>query len=264
MRVGVFLSAGITVGTLAVILGFVFFNGIPHVNLDFLLGDAASGKLGIYPAIITTVYIVGLALLIAAPIGICTAIYLNEYAKRGSKFVKVVRLAAESLSGIPSIVFGLFGMIFFVTRLGWRWSILAGVMTVSIMILPTMIRSTEESLKSVPDAYREGSFGLGAGKLRTFFVVVLPSALPGIIGAIILSMGRIVGETAALMLTAGTMLKIPKDLFSQGRTLSVNMYILAKEGIDMGEAYATAVVLLATVLALNAVANLLGKKRRKG
>jgi phosphate transport system permease protein len=213
--------------------------------------------------IVTTLYIIVIALTISVPVGIFTAIYLVEYAKRGSKFVMFVRLATESLAGIPSILFGLFGLLFFVISLKWSWSILAGALTLSIMVLPTIIRSTEEALKSVTDSYREGSYGLGAGKVRTVFSIILPSAIPGILAAIILSIGRIVGETAAVLLTAGTVAKIPNTLFQSGRTLAVHMYVLAKEGIDFGTAYATAFVLMVIVLTINISASVLIKKFRK-
>jgi phosphate transport system permease protein len=214
--------------------------------------------------IITTLDMIGISLLVAVPIGIFTAVYLVEYAKRGSRLVYLIRLAAESLSGIPSIIFGLFGMLFFVITLKWQWSIMAGALTLSIMVLPTIIRSTEEALKAVPDSYREGSFGLGAGKLRTVFRIILPSALPGILAAVILSIGRIVGETAAVLLTAGTVAQVPASLMGSGRTLSVHMYLLAKEGIDFSKAYATAFVLIVIVLCINLLANFLVNKFKKG
>lgn len=200
------------------------------------------------------------SLLIAVPLGIFAAIYLVEYAKRGNKFVGIIRTTAETLAGIPSIVYGLFGMLFFVTALEWSYSMLAGAFTLSIMILPLIIRTTEEALISVPDSYREGSFGLGAGRLRTVFRIVLPSAVPGILSGVILSIGRIVGETAALIYTAGTVADIPPDLLSSGRTLAVHMYALSNEGLYIDQAYATAVVLIVIVFGINAMSAFIAKR----
>ena len=204
------------------------------------------------------------ALVIAVPLGIFAAIFLVEYAKRGNKFVEIIRLTTETLSGIPSIVYGLFGLLFFVTTLGWGYSLLAGAFTLAIMILPLIIRTTEEALKSVPDSFREGSFGLGAGKLRTVFCVVLPSAVPGILAGVILAVGRIVGETAALIYTAGTVPAVPKSVMGSGRTLAVHMYNLSSEGLYMDQAYATAVVLLVLVVGINCLSGYIAKKITKG
>ena len=203
-----------------------------------------------------------LALLLAVPLGLFTAVYLNEYAKRGNKLVNVIRITTETLSGIPSIVYGLFGMLFFVTRLHWGYSLLAGAMTLAIMILPLIMRTAEEALIAVPDSYREGSFGLGAGRLRTVFRIVLPAAGPGILSGVILGIGRIVGETAALIFTAGTMAQIP-GLFQSGRTLAIHMYVLSGEALHMNEANATAVVLLLVVLLMNTLSALAAKKLTK-
>ena len=216
------------------------------------------------PSIINTILMTALSLLIAAPVGIFAAIYLVEYAKRGNKVVKIIRITAETLSGIPSIVYGLFGMLFFVVALGWGNSLLSGAFTLAIMILPLIIRTTEEALKSVPDLYREASFGLGAGRLRTVFCVVLPSAVPGILAGIILAIGRIVGETAALIYTAGTVAKVPENLFSSTRTLSVHMYNLSQEGLYFNQAYATAVVLLLVVIAINSLSGFIAKRIARG
>lgn len=202
----------------------------------------------------------GSVLLLAAPIGIFSAVYLTEYAKRGNTLVKVVRVTTETLAGIPSIVYGLFGYLIFVIACHFHQSMLSGALTLAIMILPTMMRTTEEALLGVPDTYREGSFGLGAGRLRTVFKVVLPSAVPGILSGVILSVGRIVGETAALIYTSGTVAGIPKDLMQSGRTLSVHMYALLSEGLYMNEAYATAVVLLILVLIINMLSGLIAKR----
>ncbi|NLD11619.1 MAG: phosphate ABC transporter permease PstA, partial [Clostridiales bacterium] len=212
------------------------------------------------PAIINTLTITFCSLLVAVPFGVFSAVYLVEYAGRGNKLVKVIRLTTETLSGIPSIIYGLFGFLFFVVALGWSYSILAGTMTLAIMILPLIMRTTEEALKAVPDTYREGSFGLGAGKLRTVFKVVLPSAVPGILAGVILGVGRIVGETAALIYTAGTVTGVASSLLSSGRTLSVHMYALLSEGLYMDQAYATAVVLLIMVIIINAISSLVAKK----
>lgn len=260
-----YASAIISLLTIAGLVGYIIVNGISKVSFHFLTANyTVDGTGGIWPMLVTTLYVIGVSLLIAVPIGVCCAIYLVEYAKRGSKFVKIVRFAAESLSGIPSILFGLFGYMFFSRFCGFGWSILSGSLTLCIMVLPTIIRSTEEALKSVPDSYREASYGLGAGSLRTIFRVVLPSAMPGIIAAIILSIGRIVGESAALMLTLGTATQMPTGLLSTGRTLSVHMYMLAKEGLDMNAAFATAFILLVTVLIINILATVLMKKAKRG
>ena len=222
-----------------------------------------SDNASLLPALINTVIMTLLSLLIAIPFGIFSAIFLVEYAGKGNKFVEVIRLTTETLSGIPSIVYGLFGMLFFVTALGWGFSLLAGAFTLSIMILPLIMRTTEEALKAVPDSYREGSFGLGAGKLRTVFRIVLPSAVPGILAGIILAIGRIVGETAALIYTAGTVAQVPSSVFGSGRTLAVHMYNLSSEGLYMDQAYATAVILLVLVVGINALSGVIARKLTK-
>ena len=204
-----------------------------------------------------------LSLLIAVPFGIFSAIFLVEYAGKRNKFIEVIRLTTETLSGIPSIVYGLFGMLFFVNTLKWGFSVLAGAFTLSIMSLPLIMRQTEEALKAVPDSYREGSFGLGAGKLRTVFRIVLPSAVPGILAGVILAIGRIVGETAALIYTAGTVAQVPKNVLGSGRTLAIHMYMLSSEGLYMNQAYATAVILLVLVVAINTLSGVVAKKLTK-
>ena len=216
------------------------------------------------PAIINTLIMTAVSLMIAVPLGIFAAIYLVEYAKRGNKLVEVVRLTAETLSGIPSIVYGLFGMLFFVKALGWGLCLLSGAATMAIMILPLIMRTTEEALKSVPDSFREGSFGLGAGKLRTVFCIILPSAVPGILSGVILGIGRIVGETAALMYTAGTIAEIPANVMGSGRTLALHMYVLSSEGLHMNQASATAVVILLFVLLINGLSGMVAKRIAKG
>ena len=216
------------------------------------------------PALINTVIMTLLSLLIAVPFGIFAAIFLVEYAKKGSRFVKLIRITAETLSGIPSIVYGLFGMLFFVTALHWGMSLLSGALTMVIMVLPLIMRTAEEALKSVPDSYREASFGLGAGKLRTIFTIVLPSAVPGILAGVILAIGRVVGETAALLYTSGTVAAVPNSLMGSGRTLALHMYVLSSEGFHVNQASATAVVILAFVLVINGLSGLVARKIAKG
>ena len=259
----VLLSAVITFAVLIFLIAYVLINGVPYLKPSLFSFTYTSENASLMPALINTVIMTLLSLLIAVPFGIFSAIFLVEYAKRGNKFVEVIRLTTETLQGIPSIVYGLFGMLFFVSTCGWGFSILAGAFTLSIMVLPLIMRSTEEALKAVPDSYREGSFGLGAGKLRTVFRIVLPSAIPGILAGVILAVGRIVGETAALIYTAGTVADIPKDVMSSGRTLAVHMYNLASEGLYMDQAYATAVILLVLVVGINTLSGFLAKKLTK-
>ena len=257
------LGAVITFALLFFLIGYVLVKGIPYLNASLFSLTYTSENVSLLPSLINTLIMTLVSLAIAAPVGIFAAIFLVEYAKKGSRFVKLIRITAETLSGIPSIVYGLFGMLFFVTALHWRFSILAGACTLAIMVLPVILRTTEEALMAVPDSFREGSFGLGAGKLRTIFKIILPSAVPGILSGVILSVGRIVGETAALMYTAGTVAAIPKNLFSSGRTLAVHMYVLASEGLHVDQAYATAVVLLILVILINALSSFLAKKIQK-
>ena len=223
------LACAVTIFLFIALVGYVCVKGIPYLKPSLFALNYTTENVSMLPSIITTVEMVGITLLIAVPLGVFCAIYLCEYAKRGNKLVKIIRLATETLSGIPSIIYGLFGMLFFVTAVKWGYSILAGSFTLAIMVLPTIIRSTEEALLAVDDSYREGSFGLGAGKLRTVFVIVLPSAASGILSGIILSIGRIVGETAALIYTAGTVAKIPESVFDSARTMSIHMYSLSRE-----------------------------------
>lgn len=254
------LAAVITVSLALILVGYILIKGIPNIKPDLFAWKYTSENVSMMPAIINTVTMTVLSLLFAVPIGVFSAIYLVEYAKRGSITVKIIRLTTETLAGIPSIVFGLFGYLIFVVALNFNYSMLSGALTLAIMILPTVMRTTEEALISVPDSYREGSFGLGAGRLRTVFRVVLPSAVPGILSGVILSIGRIVGETAALIYTSGTVSGIPKSLLSSGRTLSVHMYALLSEGLYTEQAYATAVVLLVLVLIINAISGYAAKK----
>nr|WP_295949571.1 phosphate ABC transporter permease PstA [uncultured Agathobaculum sp.] len=258
----VYGAAVITFAVLLFLIAYILINGIPNLKPSLFEWTYNSDNVSMMPAIITTVQMTLLALVIAVPLGLFTAIYLNEYAKRGNKLVNIIRITTETLSGIPSIVYGLFGMLFFVTQLHWGYSLIAGGMTLAIMILPLIMRTAEEALMAVPDTFREGSFGLGAGRLRTVFRIVLPSAMPGILSGIILAIGRIVGETAALIFTAGTMAQIP-SLFQSGRTLAIHMYVLSGEGLHMNEAYATAVVLLVVVLLMNALSAFVAKKLTK-
>ena len=254
------LAAVITIGILIALVGYILIKGIPHLNWDLFAWEYNSENVSMMPAIINTITITLLSLLIAVPLGVFSAIYLVEYARRGSKLVSAVRLTTETLSGIPSIVYGLFGYLLWGITLELGYSILSGILTLAIMVLPTIMRTTEEALKAVPDAYREGSFGLGAGRLRTVFRVVLPPAMPGILSGVILSIGRIVGETAALIFTAGTVTGVATSLLSSGRTLSVHMYALLNEGLYTDQAYATSVVLLVLVVGINALSNMIAKK----
>lgn len=257
----ILISTIITIGILFWIVFFVVKNGITHINMNFIFDSYSGGETGIFPMVMNTIFMILLTVVVSVPVGIATAIYLVEYAKQG-KLVKVIRFATESLAGVPSIIYGLFGMIFFVTVLKIGWSILSGSLTLSIMVLPTIIRTTEESLKSVPNSFREGSLSLGASKIRTILKIIIPTALPGIITAIILSVGRIVGETAAVYLTAGMVPRIAGNIMESGRTLSVHMFLLAKEGISFEEAYATATVLLIIVFTLNLTAKALSNKMK--
>lgn len=254
------LAALMTVGILLILVGYILIKGIPHITPSLFAWEYTTENVSMMPAIVNTVVVTFLTLLVSVPIGVFSAIYLAEYAKRGSKLVKLVRTTTETLSGIPSIVYGLFGYLLFTITLRWGYSIMAGVLTLAIMVLPLIMRTAEEALQSVPDTYREGSFGLGAGRLRTVFRVVLPSAVPGILAGVILAVGRIVGETAALIFTAGTVAGVPEDLFHSGRTLAIHMYSLFNEGLYMDQAYATAVVLLVMVVFINALSAFIAKK----
>ena len=260
----VLLATLATFFVLIFLIAYILIKGIPFIQLDLFSLHYTSENASLMPSLINTLVMTLLSLAIAAPIGIFSAIYLVEYAKKGSKFVSLVRITAETLTGIPSIVYGLFGMLFFVSTLKWGYSILAGAFTLVIMILPVIMRTAEEALKSVPDSYREASFGLGAGKLRTIFKIVLPSAVPGILAGVILAIGRVVGETAALIYTAGTVAQIPSNLMGSGRTLAVHMYALSSEGLHMDQAYATAVILLIMVLLINWVSGMIAKRITKG
>lgn len=265
----IYADALFTTLVLLGIVGFILVNGVPHLTPTLFEWSYTSENVSLMPALISTLYMALLALLIAVPIGVSSAIYLVEYAKPGSRFVRAVRVTTETLQGIPSIIYGLFGMLFFTTVLGWGLSLLSGACTLAIMVLPVVMRTAEEALIAVPASYRAGGFALGAGYLRTIFRCVLPSALPGIVGGVLLALGRCVGEVAALLFTAGTIAQIPDfggqgifALFDSCRTLAVHMYVLASEGLHIDETYATAVVLLVLVTLLNVIANVAEKRLR--
>lgn len=259
----VIIAAVVTFAVLLFLLGYILWKGIPHLKLSLFSFRYTSENVSMLPAIINTVLMTAMALVIAVPFGVFSAVYLAEYANKKNKFVEIIRLTTETLAGIPSIVYGLFGMLFFVTALKWGYSLIAGALTLSIMVLPSIMRTTEEALRAVPDSYREGSFGLGAGKLRTIFCIVLPSAMPGILSGIILAIGRIVGETAALIYTAGTVAQVPSSIFGSGRTLAVHMYNLSSEGFHINEAYGTAVVLVILVIGINSLSSTAAKRLGK-
>ena len=259
-RFAVYAGAFFSMAVLVLIVGYILIKGIPHLSPELFAWEYNSNNVSMMPSIINTLMMTLISLSVCVPLGIGAAIYLTEYAKRGSRLVKLVRMTAETLSGIPSIIYGLFGALFFVVALDMGLSLISGALTLSIMVLPTIMRTTEEALLAVPDSYREGSFGLGAGRLRTTFKVVLPSAVPGILSGVILAVGRIVGETAALIYTAGTVAKIPDSMFDSTRTLAVHMYTISTEGLYIDQSYATAVVLLVVVLGINAFSAFVAKK----
>ncbi|MGV2986324.1 phosphate ABC transporter permease PstA [Vibrio sp. E150_011] len=265
LSVFVWASAALTVGFLFWIIWYILSNGLQHVSWSFITDDytRTGDEHGIFPMIISTIYMVIASISVAAPLGIMTAIYLTEYAQVGSKLVKVIRFCTESLAGIPSIIFGLFGMTFFVAILGLGFSILSGALTLSILILPVIIRTTEEALMSVPQTYREGSYGLGASKIYTIWRLILPSAMPGILTSVILSIGRVIGESAPVFLTAGMVARIPDSLLDSGRTLTVHLYKLTTELFTIEEwnqAYGTATVLIVLVLLINMVTKIIASR----
>ena len=264
MRWLVRIAALLTAAVLIFLIGYILVMGIPNLKPSLFEWTYNSENVSLVPALINTVLMTLFALVIATPLGIFAAVWLVEYAKRGNKLVKLVRITTETLQGIPSIVFGLFGMLFFVTQIHWGYSLISGAFTLAIMVLPVIMRTTEEALLAVPDSYREGSFGLGAGKLRTVFTIVLPSAMPGILSGVILAVGRIVGETAALIYTASTVAAIPENVFSSTRTLAVHMYLLSSEGLHVDATYGTAVVLLVLVLLINCLSSFIAGKLAKG
>lgn len=274
LKAGVYFSAIFSITLVVYIIGYILINGVPQIYVELVkLADGLpslfdlkynSTNVSIIPSLYNTLVLIVLSLGISSFLGISTAIFLVEYAKSGNKLVELIRVTAETLSGIPSIIYGLFGMLFFCNFLGFGYSLKSGILTVSIMILPLIIRSTEEALKAVPKSFREASFGLGAGKLRTITTIILPSALNGILAGIILATGRIVGETAALMYTAGTATNLASSLSTSGRTLSVHMYMLTSEGLHVPQAYATACILLILVLVINGLSGLIARKLTKG
>jgi phosphate transport system permease protein len=257
-------AALVSFSLLLYIIGFILSHGIPYIKPSLFSLTYNSDNVSLLPALISTLIITGLSLAIAAPLGIFAAVWLAEYARRGSKAVVVIRVTAETLAGIPSIVYGLFGLLCFVTFFGWGFSVLSGAFTLSIMILPLLLRSAEEALRAIPDIWREGALGLGASRLRTVFRIVLPAAAPGLLAGVILAAGRVVGETAALIYTAGTVAQIPLTPMYSARTLSVHMYALSSEGLHIGEGYATAAILLLVVILINTVAAWLARRLEIG
>lgn len=259
----IIISTVITALTVVFIIGYIFIKGVPNLSLDLFSLKYSSSNQSMLPSIINTVYLTALTLLLSVPIGIFSAIYLAEYSRKNSFFVKIINIANETLSGIPSIVYGLFGFLAFMISKKWGYSLLAGVITLAIMVLSLIIRTSQEAMLGVDNTFREASYGLGAGKLRTVFKIVLPSAMPGILSGIILAIGRIVGETAALIYTAGTVPEAATKLTSSSRTISVHLYCLLNEGLYTKQAYATAVVLIVFVVIINALSNALAKKIMK-
>lgn len=271
LRALVYVGAILTTLVLAGIVGYILINGIPHLKPSLFEWTYTSENVSLMPALIDTILMALLALALSVPTGVGAAIYLVEYARSSSRFVRAVRMTAETLQGIPSIIYGLFGLLFFTTMLGWGLSLISGACTLAIMVLPVVMRTTEEALLAVPESYKQGGFALGAGHVRTIFRCVLPSALPGIVGGVLLALGRCVGEVAALLFTAGTVAQIPDfggqgifAIFDSCRTLAVHMYVLASEGLHMDETYATAVVLLILIVILNMGANFAAKRLKRG
>lgn len=263
-RVLVYASTVLTVLAVCFIIGYILVMGIPQIKPEMFELTYNSNNCSFMPALFNTLIVIVLSVSCSSVFGIGAAIFLNEYTDRGNWFVRLVALATETLSGIPSIVYGLFGLLFFVYYLQWGLSLLAGVCTMAIMTFPIIMRATQEALAAVPDLYREGAFGLGAGRFRTVFRIVLPSAIPGILGGIILAIGRTVGESAALIYTAGSIAAVPASVFSSTRTLAVHMYLLASEGLHIDATYATAVLLLVFVLLINLATSAVAKRISKG
>ena len=268
MHIVFFVCALASIAAVVLICLFLFANGIPAMKeiglLNFLTGakwKPGNDIYGILPMILGSIYITAGAVVIGVPVGLLTAIFMAFYCPK--KLYGLLKPCTELLAGIPSIVYGLFGMLFFVNWLKWKLSLLSGACTLAIMVLPVIMRTTEEALLAVPDSYREGSFGLGAGKLRTVFTIVLPSAMPGILSGVILATGRIVGETAALIYTASTVAAVPASVFSSTRTLATHMYLLSNEGLHINETYGTAVVLLILVLLINSLSSFIAGRLAK-
>lgn len=266
LKVAVYAAAVVMILIPLILIGYILIRGLPNLRWSLFAWEYNSTNVSMMPAIINTITTTVLALLPAMLFGIGGAVYLTEYARKESFFVKCIDVTAETLAGIPSIVYGLFGYLTFCIELKFNFSLLSGALTLAIMVLPIILQTTKEALIAVPESYREGSLGLGAGKFRTIVKIALPSAIPGILSGVILAIGRIVGETAALIYTAGTVAGVPDNIMNSGRTLSVHMYALLSEGLYMGEAYATAVVLLLIVAGINWAANriakMLGKKHQ--
>lgn len=262
-RYAVKIATAITIIAVCAIIGYILVMGVPQIKPEMFSLEYNSDNVSFMPALINTLIVILMSVSCSSVFGIGAAIFLNEYTNKANLFVRIVALATETLSGIPSIVYGLFGLLFFVYYLQWGLSLLAGVCTMAIMTFPIIMRASQEALAAVPDLYREGSFGLGAGRFRTVFKIVLPAAIPGILGGIILAIGRTVGESAALIYTAGSIAAVPESVFSSTRTLAVHMYLLASEGLHIDATYATAVLLLIFVLVINfatsAVANRISK-----
>lgn len=256
----VYLMALLSFLAIIFIVAYILIMGLPHIQTDLFAWTYDSENVSLMPALINTIYMIVLTLLIAVPVGIGGSIYLTEYARRDNPMVKLIRIAAQTLSGIPSIIYGLFGSLFLVKYLHLGLSLMSGAATLAIMILPVIIQTTEEALLSVPDSYREGAFALGAGKLRTIFKIVLPSAMSGIFAGVVLAIGRIIGESAALIFTAGTVAEAAKSIFSSTRTLAVHMYTISGEGLYVNQTYATAVILLLLVLVVNFISGLIAKR----
>ncbi|MBJ7540636.1 phosphate ABC transporter permease PstA [Streptococcus sp. SL1232] len=255
----VYLAAFLSFLVITFIVIYILVKGAPHLSKGLFALTYTTENVSLLPALINTLSITLLTLLIAVPIGIGASIYLTEYARRDNPLVSIIRIATETLSGIPSIIYGLFGALFFVKYAHFGLSLLSGGITLSIMILPLIMRTTEEALLSVPDGYREGAFALGAGKLRTIFRIVLPSAIPGIFSGVILAIGRIIGESAALIFTAGTVAEVTRSVFSSSRTLAVHMYAISGEGLYLNQTYATAVVLLVLVIGINVLSGFVAR-----
>lgn len=275
LKILVYTATGITLSSVLMILGYILIKGIPQVFVEITkltngepsLFDLTynSTNQSLIPSVFNTLVMTAIAVGISSVLGILTAVYLVEYAKKGNKIVEIIRITSETLAGIPSIIYGLFGMIFFVKFLGFGYTLISGIATIAIMILPLIIRSTEEALKAVPQTYREASFGLGAAKLRTVFVIILPAAINGIVAGVILAIGRVIGETAALVYTSGMTTGFATNILEQGgRTLSVHMYMLSGEGMHINQTYATAAVLLIIILLINGSSTLVAKKLMGG
>lgn len=254
-KVSLWLLTSLAVAILVFIIVFITLRGLPQISACFLLEPIRDmGRAGgIFSSVVATLYVTAIALAIATPLGVGTAIYLTEYTRQGW-LVSFIRFGAECLAGVPSIILGLFGFVLFVIKLGFGWSVLSGGLTLAVMVLPTIIRTSEEAIKTVPREYREVCYSLGVAKWPTIVRVVLPAALPGIVTGIVLSVGRSVGETAVVLFTAGAAIGAPSSLFDSGRTLAVHFYILAREGISMPNAYGTAFVLVVSILVINAAA----------